>query len=57
MTAEESSRWRLTLKHLEVAVHRLISNFSVHAGVGKKVAAAHVERIAQQIREQEEKRG
>lgn len=56
MTAEESN-WRITLRHLEIALQRLISNFSVHSGVSKKVAAAHVERIAKKIREQEEKRG
>jgi len=49
-------QWKASLKHLQVALERVIHNFSEHTGIGKKVAAAHVERIAKDIREREEKK-
>jgi hypothetical protein len=49
-------RWKANLKHLQVALERVIHNFAEHSGIGKKVAAAHVERIAKEIREREEKK-
>lgn len=50
-----TAAWQATLKHLRVAVERVVHNFSVQSGVSKKVAAGHVERIAREIREREEK--
>lgn len=49
--------WKANLVHLKVAIERIVHNFSVHAGVSKKVAASHIENIAREIREKEEKKG
>jgi len=49
-------KWRAILRHLQVAIERVVNNFSAQSGVSKKVAASHVERIAKEIREREEKK-
>lgn len=51
------ARWKSNLKHLKIALERVVHNFAEHSGVSKKVAAGHVEQIAKEIREREEKKG
>lgn len=46
-------KWKANMKHLTTAVERMVSNFAVHAGVPKSVAAGYLEEIARSVRERE----